>query len=157
MQITEEIKQQIYDLYDECFSRVEQFHRKIDLFTIPEELAKKIKDSTNIDVTNHLVSLDNFEILHTIEHHGSPASESKRRQIAIRKEDFITMLEVFLYPDEIKSMGTAKRSNLPMLQFVKKVEDKIFVVKEVRTTTSQKKNRISRLVFHTMYKIIASK
>ena len=157
MYITEEIKQQIYDLYDECFTKIEQFHRKIDLFIIPEELAKKIKEFTNINVENHWVCLDNYGILHAIEHHGSPTSEAKRGQIAIKKEDFITMLEVFLYPDEIKSMGKAKRSNLPMLQFIKKIEDKIFVVKEVRTITSQKRSKINRLVFHTMYKIKASK
>ena len=67
MYITEEIKQQIYDLYDECFTKIEQFHRKIDLFIIPEELAKKIKEFTNINVENHWVCLDNYGILHAIE------------------------------------------------------------------------------------------
>ena len=157
MQITEEIKQQIYDLYDESISSIEPFHYKIDLFIVPSELAHNIKEKTDIDVSNHWVCIDNYGIIHTMEHHGNERSEAKRGQIAIGKEDFITMIEVFLYPDEIKKMGVTRHNNLPILQFVKKMDDKIFVVKEVRTTTSRKENKISRLVFQTMYKIKAIK
>jgi hypothetical protein len=59
------------------------------------------------------------------------------------------MLEVFLYADEIKIVDETKKV---LIQFIKRINDKIYVVKEIRTITSQKKKKISRLVFHTMYK-----
>lgn len=157
MEINNETKQKIFELYDECLETLGQFHRKIDLFVVPEELAEKIKQATEMDVSNHWVCIDNFGILHTLEQHGNPISEAKRGQIAIEKEDFFMMLEVFLHPDEIHIVGKTNYSQKPVLQFVRQIGDKIYVVKEVRTITSQKKNKLSRLVFHTMYKIKAVK
>ncbi len=84
-EINEEIKQKIYALYEECLNNLGQFHRKLDLFVIPCELVEKIKESTDIDVSEHWVCLDNFGILHTLEEHGNPISEAKRGQIAIEK------------------------------------------------------------------------
>lgn len=127
------------------------------MFVIPENLATEIKFKTNIDVFGHYLTIDNFGILHSLEEHGNPVVEAKRGQIAIEKEDYIKMLEVFLEPDEISIIGFTKHTKLPLLQFVKKIEDKIYVIKEVRTITSKKKSKISRLVFHTMYKIKATK
>lgn len=153
IEITEEIKQKIYDLYDECIESLKPFHRKLDLFVVPENLAQQIFNETSIDVSGHWVCIDNYGITHALEHHGNPVSEGKRGQEAVMKEDFVKMLDVFLFPDEIRSTGNTSKSQMPSLQFVKKIEDKIFVVKEVRTITSQKKKKLSRLVFHTMYKI----
>ncbi len=157
MQIDEEIKQKIYDLYDECLANLEPFHRKIDLFIIPELLAKHILEVTEIDVTGFWVCIDNFGILHTLESHGNPVSEAKRGQIAVEKDDFVKLLEVFLVPDDIVLVRPATQSQKPLLQFMKRIEDKIYVVKEVRNITSEKKKKKSRLVFHTMYKIRAVK
>lgn len=156
-EIDNHLKLKIYEMYDECIASIEPFHRKLDLFIIPNELAERINEATNIDVFGHWVCLDNYGVAHTLEHHGNPVSEGKRGQLAVEKEDFVTMLEVFLKPDEIKAIGITKHTHLPMLQFVKKIDNKIFVVKEVRTTKSKKKSKISRLVFHTMYKIKADK
>lgn len=103
--------------------------------------------------SEHWVCIDNYGIIHTLEHHSNPISESKRGQVAVEKEDFIRFLDVFLYPDEVKLVGETKRTNLPLIQFEKIIDDKIMVVKEVRTVTSTKKKKVSRLVFHTMYKI----
>ena len=152
IEIENSIKQKIYDLYEQCVSSVEPFHRKLDLFIVPDDLAEKIKQATEIDVSGHWICLDNYGVTHALEHHGNPVSEGKRGQIAVEKEDFITMLEVFLQPDEIQIVGTSRQTRLPMLQFIKKINNKIFVVKEVRTVVSQKKKKVSRLVFHTMYK-----
>jgi hypothetical protein len=66
------------------------------------------------------------------------------------------MLEVFLYPEEIVLIRNTSHTQKPILQFVRQIEDKIYVLKEIRTITSKKKNKLSRLVFHTMYKIKAS-
>jgi phage-Barnase-EndoU-ColicinE5/D-RelE like nuclease3 len=140
-------------LYDECLTNLEPFHRKIDLFVVPELLAKQILEATKIDVTGFWVCIDNFGILHTLESHGNPVSEAKRGQIAVEKIDFVKLLEVFLEPDEIVLVRPASHTQKSLLQFIKKIEDKIYVVKEVWNITSQKKNKKSRLVFHTMYKI----
>jgi hypothetical protein len=157
MEINESLKNKIYELYDECVSSVEPFHRKLDLFIVPDELAKRILEETNIDVAGHWVCLDNYGMIHALEHHGRPISENKRGQIAVMKEDFVTMLQVFLYPDEIHASGKTNNSQKPTIQFIRKIEDRIYVVKEVRTITSLKKNKLSRLVFQTMYKVKADK
>jgi phage-Barnase-EndoU-ColicinE5/D-RelE like nuclease3 len=149
VEIDESLKTKIYELYDECVNSIEPFHRKLDLFIVPDELAQRILDETGINVAGHWVCFDNYGILHALEHHGNPISESKRGQIAVEREDFITMLEVFLYPDEIKIVDETKKV---LIQFIKRINDKMYVVKEIRTITSQKKKKISRLVFHTMYK-----
>jgi phage-Barnase-EndoU-ColicinE5/D-RelE like nuclease3 len=152
MQIDESLKDKIYELYDECINSTEPFHRKLDLFIVPDTLAQRILDETGIDVVGHWVCLDNYGIVHTLEHHGNPVFESKRGQIAVEREDFIMMLEVFLCPDEIKIVEEIKKSRRVLIQFIKRIDDKMYVVKEIRTITSQKKKKISRLVFHTMYK-----
>ncbi|RYU91780.1 PBECR3 domain-containing polyvalent protein [Emticicia agri] len=157
VEITQEIKQQIYDLYDECLENLSQFHRKIDLFIVPDKLAAEIFEKTSIDVTGYWVCLDNYEIIHAMEEHGNPITEAKRGQIALEREDFVKMLEVFLNPEEINTIGTTRHTQKTLLQFIRKIEDKTYVVKEVRSVTSKKKNKVSRLVFHTMYKIKAIK
>jgi phage-Barnase-EndoU-ColicinE5/D-RelE like nuclease3 len=65
------------------------------------------------------------------------------------------MVEVCLNPDDVKFIGNSKHTQKPLLQFEKRIENKIFVVKEVRIVTSTKKKK-NRLVFHTMYKIKAT-
>lgn len=149
----ERIQQDISDLFDACLDNQTTFHRKLDLFIVPDTLVERIFEATGIDVNGHWVCIDNYGILHTLEHHGSLISEAKRGQIAIEKEDFILYLDVFLNPDVIKSVGLTRRTGLPLIQFEKWIDDKKIVVKEVRTVTSVKKHKISRLVFHTMYKI----
>jgi hypothetical protein len=151
------LREAIFTLFDECLESTAPFHKKLDLFIAPEALVEKILLATGINVENHWVCIDNFGILHTLEQHGSLLSEAKRGQIAVEKEDFIRFLDVFLNPDKIELVGITKRTNLPLIQFVKTIGDKIFVVKEVRTISSLRKKKVSRIVFHTMYKIKATK
>ncbi len=154
--MTEHLRNQINDLYDECLNNFEPFHKKLDLFEIPETLVSRILTETNLDLSGFWICIDNFGIMHTLEKHGSPVSEAKRGQIAVEKEDFITMIEVCLNADIIKNIGVSKHSQNPILQFEKRINDRVFVVKEVRLITSKKKNKLNRLVFHTMYKIKAT-
>ena len=153
----QKIKNDIRVLYDECLENTQPFHRKLDLFLVPEYLANKVLKATGLDIGRHWVCIDNFGILHTLEQHGNPLSEAKRGQIAVEKEDFASFLDVFLDPDEIQLAGITKRTNLPLIQFIKTMGDKKIVVKEVRTIISTKKQKLSRVVFHTMYKIKVSK
>lgn len=73
----------------------------------------------------------------------------------MEKQDFITMLDVCLNPDVVKYFE-AKNGTQKFLQFEKEIDNKIYVVKEIRTITSINKNKINRLMFHTMYKIKAT-
>ena len=153
----EQIKADILALYDECLEISTPFHRKLDLFIVPDGLIVRVMQATGIDLTGHWVCIDNYGILHTLEQHGNLLSEARRGQIAVDREDFVLFLDVFLNPDEIKMVGKTKQTNLPLLQFVKTIENKTFVVKEVRSIASSRKKKLSRLVFHTMYKIKAAK
>ena len=153
----EQIKADILALYDECLEISTPFHRKLDLFIVPDGLIGRVMEATGIDLTGHWVCIDNYGILHTLEQHGNLLSEARRGQIAVDREDFVLFLDVFLNPDEIKMVGKTKQTNLPLIQFVKTIENKTFVVKEVRSITSSRKKKLSRLVFHTMYKVKAAK
>ena len=153
----EKIKTDIFALYDECLETSIPFHRKLDLFIVPDEIVARVLAATGIDLNGHWVCIDNYGIIHTLEQHGNPLSEARRGQIAVEKEDFVRFIDVFLNPDAIKLAGTTKQTKLPLIQFVKTIEDKMFVLKEVRTITSLHKKKISRLVFHTMYKLKAAK
>jgi hypothetical protein len=148
----EEIRKQISDLYDTCLEKTVQFHVKVDICIVPNDLAKKVFEITSIDISNHWITIDNFGIIHTLQQHSNPITEAKRGQVAIERDDFLKWIEVVLFPDEVKYIGSSKRSEKPILQFEKIIEHKKVVVKEIRTVTSTKKNKISRLVFHTMYK-----
>ena len=152
MILNENIIKQIDSLYEECLIKTEQFHTKIDICLVPDDLAQKVLAVTNIDIANHWITIDNYGIIHTLSQHGNPISESKRGQIAIEKEDFLKFINVVLQPDRIVLLENTKRSNLPQIQFEKEIFNKIVIVKEIRTVTSTKKNKVSRLVFHTMYK-----
>lgn len=85
-------KQAIEQLYDRCLNDTSNFHEMVDLFVIPDELAKLVLAQTGIDVSGHMVSIDNYSIRHTLAQHGNPISESLRGQIAIQREDFVTLL-----------------------------------------------------------------
>ena len=153
----EQTKADIYALYDECLENPSPFHRKLDLFIVPDYLVETVLYATGLDIHGHWVCIDNFGILHTLEQHGNPLTEARRGQIAIEKEDFIKFIDVFLQPDEVKLAGATKRTNLPLIQFMKIIEDKKFVIKELRTISSTRKKKVSRIVFHTMYKMKATK
>lgn len=153
----DQIKADIAALYDECLERIEPFHRKLDLFIVPESLAEKTLAATGLRISDHWVCIDNFGIIHALVQHGNPISEARRGQIAIEKDDFLQFIEVLLDPDEIRTIGKTQKTNLPLIQFEKIIEDKKVVVKEIRTISSQRKKKVSRLVFHTMYKTKATK
>ena len=135
----DKIKLDIVALFEECLSSAEPFHKKIDLFVVPAKLAERVLLTTSIDISNHWVCIDNYGIIHTLMQHGNPISELKRGQIAIEKEDFLAIIQVLLEPDEILFVGNTKRTNLPLLQFEKTINNKKIVVKEVRTIQSKSK------------------
>jgi hypothetical protein len=152
-----QIQEDILALYKEVVENPLPFHRKLDLFIVPDYLVTIVLESIGVDIKGHWVSIDNFGIEHALEHHGNPISEAKRGQIAVEKEDFITLIDIILAPDEVNIVGGTRRTKLPLIQFVKNIDNKTFIVKEIRTISSTKKHKLSRLMFHTMYKVKANK
>ena len=148
----EKIKRDILELYDLCIENTASFHTKIDICIVPDYLAQLVFDATNVAIDNHWISIDNYGIIHTLQQYSNPISEAKRGQIAIERADFIHFIEVVLEPDVIKLLPNTKRTNLPQLQFEKTINNKKIVVKEIRTVKSPKKNKVSRIMFQTMYK-----
>jgi hypothetical protein len=96
MEIDESLKNKIYELYDECVNSIEPFHRKLDLFIVPDDLAQRILDETGTNMAGHWVCLDNYGIVHTLEHHGNPISESKRGQIAVERGFYYDVEGIFI-------------------------------------------------------------
>lgn len=50
---TEDLRLQIIELYDECVENTNQFHRKLDLFQIPDTLAIIISKATGINIEGY--------------------------------------------------------------------------------------------------------
>jgi phage-Barnase-EndoU-ColicinE5/D-RelE like nuclease3 len=150
-------KQEIMRLYERCITETSPFHEKVDLFVIPHDVAEMVLAKTGLDVSNHLVSIDNYGIMHTLTQHSNPISEAKRGQIAVEKEDFLKMVDVILSPTNIGLLGSTYRAGKPCLFFMKKLENEIVVIKEVRKVSSTKKNKASRLMLRSLYKKKISK
>jgi hypothetical protein len=55
-----EIKEAISALYDECLHNSLPFHRKLDLFIVPDSFAQMVEEATGIDVSGHYVCIDNY-------------------------------------------------------------------------------------------------
>ena len=88
--------------------------------------------------------------------HGNIKTELNRGQIALEKEDFILFFDTILTSENITFVGKTKKTSLTLLQFERLLDSKIIIILEVRTIQSKKKNKVNRLVFHTMYKKIKS-
>ncbi len=152
----EKIKQEIFDLYDICIKKIEPFHIKIDICNIPNYLSDLVFKKTGVNISNHLITIDNYGISHAILKHGNVKTELNRGQIALEKEDFVLFFERIITSDNISFVGKTKKTSLTLLQFEKMLDTKIIIILEVRTIQSKKKNKVNRLVFHTMYKKIKS-
>lgn len=146
----EKIRTEIEALYNNCLANPKSPHQKIDICPVPNELAVLILETTGLVVSNFWLSIDNYGIIHTLNHHGNPISEAQRGQIAIEKADFLSFLDVVLFPDEIKLIGNTFQTKLQMIQFEQGTTVRTVVVKELRQV--RKKGKINRLVLHTMYK-----
>lgn len=145
------LRKEIKNLYKKSLE-LERSHTIIELISLPEEVCRIIENDCELYVFDILVCIDNYGIIHTLKHHGNPVSEAKRGQIAVNELDFENLVDVLLRPDTVSRAGESKRTKLPLIQFVKEIEDLYFVVLELRIVSSSKKNKKSKLVFHTMYK-----
>jgi phage-Barnase-EndoU-ColicinE5/D-RelE like nuclease3 len=140
------IEEQIEALYEFALNNLDNQYKRLDLFVINETLGAHIKGLTNIDVTEFVVTIDTYSILHTLERHGNPVKEAKRGQIGVEKQHFKEILEVILNPDVVRY---ETRNNRESLIFEKEMGNKYFVVKEIRRVV--KKRKQSKLVLQSFY------
>ena len=140
------IEEQIEELYEFTLNNLENAYKRIDLCVIDQALGAYIYRLTNIDVTEFVLTIDTYSILHTLERHGNPVKEAKRGQIGIQKDHFKEIIEVILEPDIVRY---DIRNNRESLIFEKDKGDRYFVVKEIRRVV--KKRKKSRLVLQSFY------
>ena len=99
------IKQEILDLFEICIEKTEPFHIKIDICIVPNYLSDLVFEKTGIDISNHLITIDNYGITHAILKHGNIKTELNRGQIDLEKEDFILFFDRIITSDNISFIG----------------------------------------------------
>lgn len=140
---------EINALYDLVASKVGNDFQEAGFLPVGEEVAKRIRTSTSLDVTGYEHIIDNSSLRHILRHHGTSA-EYKRGQVPITKQDFNLLLYLLLDPDTIEYAGRTKQGR-DVLRYSKTMgESVIFYTEEMRT-------KKSRLAAVTLYKRIYTK
>jgi hypothetical protein len=145
-----EIEKQIAELYDFAFDNPHNVKQQINLGLINSDLGQKIKIATGLDVTDFVISIDNYAILHTLRKHSSE-NELKRGQIPVCKSDFLLIPQVLLSFDFVE-VSPEKFLNKEVLIFYKIINEQFVVRVEVRQISSIGKNKCNRLALLTMFK-----
>jgi hypothetical protein len=138
--------EEIEALYEFTLTDKTNQYKRLDIGVIGKNLGILIYNQTNIDVTDYILTLDTYSIIHTLERHGNPIREAKHGQIAIEKQHFIEILDVVLNPDKV-TCNT--KHNRTALIFEKEKGNKYFVIKEIREVVKTRKK--NRLVLQTFY------
>ena len=140
------IEEKIDELYEFTLNNVDNQYKRLDIGVVDKDLASLIQNLTEIDVTNYVITIDSYSIIHTLERHGNPIKEAKRGQIGIEKHHFREVLDVILNPDNVRY---ETKHNKVSLIFEKDKGDKYYVVKEIRQVVKSRKT--NRLVLQTFY------
>lgn len=140
------IEEKIEELYEFTLNNLENQHKRLDIGVINKELGVFIYNQTQIDVTDYVITIDSYSIIHTLERHGNPIKEAKHGQVAVQKEHFKEILEVILHPDIVRY---DIRRNKASLIFEKEKRDKYYVIKEIRQVVKARKK--NRLVLQSFY------
>jgi phage-Barnase-EndoU-ColicinE5/D-RelE like nuclease3 len=138
--------EQLDALYELALYNPKNLHQIVDLGVIDETVGSFILKTTGIDVTNFLISIDNYSIIHTLQRHGNPVKEAAKGQLAVQKHHFQEVLSVILEADSVKY---DVRRGKEALIFEKKKDPLYFVVKELRQVV--KKGKQNRLMLQTFY------
>ena len=77
------IEEKIEALYEFTLNNLDNQHKRIDIGIVNKELGIFIFNQTNIDVTDYIITIDSYSIIHTLERHGNPVKEAKQGQIAV--------------------------------------------------------------------------
>jgi hypothetical protein len=143
----------IDELVDFALNNPDNLYSKIDIGCISDELAQNIKEFTNFELHNYLISIDSYAILHTLNHHGLEETENLRGQEGITKQDFSLLLDIVFYADKISDAGKGKDGKNAIL-FEKTIDNLYHAVFEIRTIIGEKKKlyKQSRIMLKTYYK-----
>ena len=144
------INKEISELYEYALHDKSNKLKIICIGKVNSELADKIFNATNKKLQGYKICIDNYGILHTLKKHGNPVKEAKSGQIAVTKQDFCNIYSIVFNPDNVIDKGKSHAGN-DRLVFEKTIENKYFVVKEVRKKSPTKKGTEKRLVFVTMF------
>ncbi len=109
--------------------------QRLFLGKISDNVSSKIKKATGIDVKNKSLAISSDDIRHIFSGHGTPA-EVLRGQVQITKENFESIIETLIEPDEI----TADNKNgIKNIVFKKEIDGKITAI----TIVSEKKKALT--------------
>jgi len=110
-----------------------------------QDEAAKLSQDTGLDIPAGLVhSIDPIEVRHAFNHHGNPAVEAARGQVALISADYALIPEVTAIYDNVTPIVTDK--GLPGLQYRKRIGNTFYVVEEIRSGRNE-------LSFTTMWKM----
>lgn len=111
----------------------------------PVRNAADIARAAGFPVTGFAVVLENGTARHTLRHHGDPATEGKRGQLAVTEDDLARMAQLLCEFDSVESADPTKQGT-PQVRFRKRigrVDHEVYA--EVRRTAEQ-------VAFKTMMK-----
>jgi hypothetical protein len=72
------IEEKIVELYEFTLNNSANEYRRLDIGVVDKNLAEVIRNLTEIDVTDFVITIDSYSIVHTLERHGNPIKEAKR-------------------------------------------------------------------------------
>ncbi len=84
---------------------------KISLGKPTEKQIEKVKNETNLDISDYERVIDNYGVKHAFKKHGNPKTEEPRGQIAITADDFEKIPEIVENPDKVEDVGKNKIGN----------------------------------------------
>ncbi len=111
----------------------------------PVRNAAEITRAVGFTVTGFVVVLENGTARHTLRHHGNPATEGRRGQLAVTEDDLARMAQLLCEFDSIEGADPTKQGT-PQARFRKRigvVDYEVFA--EVRQSAKQ-------VAFKTMMK-----
>ncbi|CAN0461397.1 unnamed protein product, partial [Ectocarpus fasciculatus] len=115
---------------------------QIVLAPVSGELAAKILETADIDVSGYLHAVDTQGLNHTFGRHDQD-KEKRQDQMPVREETLTKFLEIVSDPRNVHGKGVTK-SGLPAVVFRKRLNGHYWVVESIQTGKK-------RLVLHSHY------
>jgi hypothetical protein len=110
---------------------------------IDKKQVNTIKEALGIDLSKFKRVFESGYIRHALKNHGKWSKDKK----PITDDDFLRYEDIVTNPDRVSKSKTD--DNKPAIVYVKRYDDAVYVVEELRATVDENRNR---LVFRTMFK-----
>lgn len=101
-------------------------------FEIPERVISLMKNELDINVEGYQYQIDIYAIKHIFKEHGDKIKEEKRGQVFVSENEILLIIDILENPDIVINSGKNKLGK-ETITFIKVIEDKYLVIKEVRT------------------------